>query len=137
MYVKRLSATVAVELFLTMYSYRPVMKRKMRNKFPEYLSTTQRLLDRRERNSQSSPSSDRPFALHDVFPTSFLQHRISGLACAAREQRAGGGGSFTFAEGFHSCILILDTLARSRYHTSRALDDGDARQACLGGWGRS
>ena len=35
-----------------------------------------------------------------------------------------------FAEAGGSCILILDTLAGSRYHTSQAPDDVDARQAC-------
>ena len=40
------------------------------------------------------------------------------------------GMELLFADGVGSCIFILDTLAGSRYHTSPALDDGDARQAC-------
>ena len=74
-------------------SYRPAMKRKTRSR---PLRTHRRPSDSltAKKGTTNSPPDDRPLAPFDVFPTIFLQHRISGLACAAPEQRARGGGCF-------------------------------------------
>ena len=105
------------------------MRRKTRNR---PLATSRRpgdSLTAMERNSQPWPSYGRLLAFPGVLP--FLYN----MGCVALLVRAGKvacrrGTELLLADGVGSCIFILDTLAGSRYHTSPALDDGDARQAC-------
>ena len=106
------------------------MRRKTRSRI---LVTSRRPSDSLtalERNSQPSPPNGRLLSFLDVLPS--LLHNIGYVALLVRAGKVACRRrvELWLAEGVGSCIFILDTLAGSRYHTSLALDDGDARQAC-------
>lgn len=127
-YVTLPPAVVAVELPLT--RFRTGQRRGGGRGVDTFhdLLTTQRLLDhlRQEQPilAMTWSSSHHLTCFLHFFTTSDMWLCLCGVE-AARKRRME-----PCFEVDNSCISILDTLAGSRYHTSLALDDGDARQAC-------